>query len=139
MPILRQTHEDDLSEVVEDCREALLERIDEAKEAMEPLEAESFVGAIVDSIEERPYCDSDTAQNALSMAFEYGCILAHAARGAAIAVRNEVNRSQQERVEEFEEGLDDEAPEGPEAFQTLQEFATEVMEAYEADLGPLVP
>lgn len=139
MPILRQTHEDDLNEVVEDCRTALLERIDEAKEAMEPIDAESFVAAIVDSIEEKPFCDSDTAQNALSMSFEYGCILASVARGAAMVVRNEVNRSQQERVEDFEDGLDNDAPDNPEAFQSLQEFATEVMAAYEADLGPLLP
>ena len=138
-PILAQTHEDQVGEIVEACRGSLLERIEEARTAAEPIDAESFIGAIVDGIEERPFSDSETAQNALSMSFEYGCILAHVARGAAIVVRNEVNRSQQEQLEDFEEGLEPEAPEGPDPFHTLQQFAAEVMSAYEADMGPLVP
>lgn len=138
MPILAQTHDEDTGEIVEECRVSLLERIEEAKTAAEPIDAESFIGAIVDSIEEQPHADSDTAQNALSMSFEYGLILAHVARGAAIVVRNEVNRHQQELLEDFEDGLDEEAPEGPDPFHTLQGFAAEVMAAYEADMGPLV-
>ena len=138
LPILRQTHEEDTGAIVEECRTAQLERIEEMKAAAEPIDAETFIGAIVENVEEQPYGDSDTAQNALSMSFEYGLILAHTARGAAVVVRNEVNRAQQEQLEDFEDGLEEEAPEGPDPYHTLQEFAVEVMTAYEADMGPLV-
>ena len=136
--ILEQTHGDGVAEIVDECRASLNERIAEAKAAAEPLEAESFIGAMIDGLEERPYADSDTAQNALSMGFEYGCILATVERGAAIVVRNEFNRSQEAAVAEFTDGESTEAPEGPDPFQSLQAFAAEVMSAYEEDIGFVV-
>jgi len=133
--ILEQTHGDGVAEIVDDCRASLNERIAEAKDAAEPIEAESFIGAMIDGLDERPFADSDTAQNALSMAFEYGAILATVERGAAIVVRNDYNRSQETAVAEFADGESTEAPEGPDPFQTLQDFAAEVMSAYEQDIG----
>ena len=133
--ILEQTHEGVVDEVIAECRESLSERVGEAKAAAEPLEAESFIATLVDGLDGGPFTDVETAQNALSMSFEYGCVLAFAERGAAIVVRNEYNRSQDKALDEFEEGHTEEAPEGPDPFHSLQEFATEVMEAYEADIG----
>lgn len=133
--IIEQTHEGVVDEVIAECQESLSSHVQEAKAAAEPLEAESFIAALIDGLDGGPYADVETAQNALSMSFEYGCILAFAERGAAIVVRNEYNRSQDAALEEFEEGQAEEAPEGPDPFHTLQEFATEVMEAYEADIG----
>ena len=138
LPILTQTHSDDLDEIIDECRESLKQRIDEAKAATEPIEAESFITAMTDGLDERPYASGETAQNALSMSFEYGCVLAHTERGAAIVVRNEFNRSQEEAVEELEDGGNAEGLEGPDPFHSLQEFAAEIIAAYEADIGPLV-
>jgi hypothetical protein len=68
------------------------------------------------------------------MSFEYGCILAHVQRPAAIMVRNAYNRAQAETVEEFEGGESD-VPSGPDPLQSLQGLATEIMDAYVADVG----
>jgi hypothetical protein len=133
--ILEQTHPGATDEIVDECRGALTERVAAAREAKEALEAETFIGSLVDAVDEGPHADADTAQNALSMSFEYGCILAHLERSAAIIVRNEYNRAQDEAVADFEKGESDETPEGPDPFHSLQELATEVMEAYEADIG----
>lgn len=133
--ILAQTHEGAVDDVVTECRESLTQRVQEAKAAAEPLGAESFIAELVDGLDGDPHTDVESAQSALSMSFEYGCILAHVERGAAIIVRNEYNRSQGDALEEFQEGESDEAPEGPDPFHSLQEFATEVMTAYEADIG----
>lgn len=138
MPILNQTHDEDLDDIIDECRESLTARIDEAKSAAEPLEAETFIVAMTDGLDERPYTSADTAQNALSMSFEYGCVLAHVQRSAAIVVRNEFNRSQEEAVEEFEDDGESDGLQGPDPFHSLQEFALEIIAAYEADIGPLV-
>ena len=138
LPILTQTHGEDLEEIVDECRASLTERINEAKAAAEPLEAESFIVAMTDGLDERPYASAETAQNALSMSFEYGCVLAHVERGAAIVVRNEFNRSQEEAVEELADGAEPDGFETPDPFHSLQEFAEEIVAAYEADIGPLV-
>jgi len=159
LPILTQTHEDEIDEIINECRESLTQRIDEAKAAAEPLEAESFIVAMTDGLDERPYTSAETAQSVLSMSFEYGCVLAHIERGAAIVVRNEFNRSEEAAMEEIEdqedhashdhtghghEGHDharhdpasDDSGHGP--YYSVQEFAAEIISAYEADIGPLV-
>ena len=59
-------------------------------------------------------------------------------RSAAIVVRNEFNRSQEAAVAEFTADESTEAPEGPDPFHSLQAFATEVMSAYEEDIGFVV-
>ncbi len=133
--ILAQTHEGAVDEVIAECSESLKQGVAEAKAAAEPIEAESFIAALVDGLDGGPYADVETAQNALSMSCEYGCILASVERGAAIVVRNEYNRSQDKALDEFQEGQTEEVPEGPDPFHSLQEFATEVMDAYEADIG----
>ncbi|MDA0797526.1 MAG: hypothetical protein O2884_02445 [Chloroflexi bacterium] len=160
LPILAQTHEDELDEIIDECRESLTERIEEAKAATEPLEAESFIVAMTDGLDERPYVDAETAQSALSMSFEYGCVLAHVERGAAIVVRNEFNRSEEAAAEELEDQEEDHAGHDHEghdheghdhaghdhgddaadhgAYHSVQEFAVEIIAAYEADIGPLV-
>jgi hypothetical protein len=135
LSILGQTHEGVVDEVVAECTESLKEHVKETKAAAEPIEAESFIEALIDGLDGAPYTDVETAQNALSMSFEYGCILASVERGAAIVVRNEYNRSQDKALEEFQDGQTEEAPEGPDPFHSLQQFAAEVMEAYEADIG----
>jgi hypothetical protein len=157
LPILAQTHEDEIDEIIEECKSSLVQCIDEAKAAAEPIEAESFIVGMIDGLDERPYASAETAQNALSMAFEYGCVLAHVERGAAIVVRNEFNRSEEAAAAEIEGGEeylghdrvdhaghdhavhdhgDDSDAQGP--YQSVQEFAVEVVAAYEADIGPLL-
>jgi hypothetical protein len=158
LPILAQTHEEELDEIIAECKASLTQCIEEAKAAAEPIEAESFIVGMTDGLDERPYASAETAQNALSMAFEYGCILAHVERGAAIVVRNEFNRSEEAAAEELEdeeeneEGHDhadhaghdhaghdhgdDTDAHGP--YQSVQEFAVEIIAAYEADIGPLL-
>ena len=133
--ILAQTHPGDVDAIIDECRESLTACMREAKAAAEPIEAESFIGDLIDGIDQEASADSDTAQNAISMSFEYGCVLAHAERSAAIVVRNAHNRDQSEAVEEFAKGHSEDAPEGPDPFHSLQELATEVMAAYEADIG----
>ena len=133
--IIEQTHQGVVDEVIDECQESLSIHVAEAKLSANPLEAEIFITPLIDALDGGPYVDVETAQNALSMRFEYGCILALAERGAAIVVRYEYNRSQDTALEEFELGESGEAPEGPDPFQSLQEFATEVVEAYEADIG----
>ena len=137
LPILTQTHAHDIDEIIDECRASLTQRIDEAKAAAEPIEAESFIAAMTDGLDERPYTSAETAQSVLSMSFEYGCVLAHVDRGAARVVRNEFNRSQEEAVDEFDGEGDIEPHEGPDPYHSLQDFAEEIIAAYEADIGPL--
>jgi hypothetical protein len=139
-PILEQTHEDAVEHIIEECRGPLTELVSAAKEAAEPLQPESFIESLVDGVEQSEYADNETAHNALSMSFEYGCILAHVQRSAAILVRNAYNREQDAAVRELQaedpdDADDDDLPGGPDPFHSVQEFATEVMEAYEADIG----
>jgi hypothetical protein len=143
LPILSQTHEDELDEIIDECKKSLVQCIDEAKAAAEPIEAESFIVAMTDGLDELPYASAETAQSVLSMSFEYGCVLAHVERGAAIVVRNEFNRSEEAAMSEIADGDEDEEDdaqphEGAEPFHSLQEFAAEIIAAYEADIGPLI-
>ena len=156
LPILVQTHGDELDEIMAECKASLSQCIEEAKAATEPIEAESFIIDMTDGLDERPYASAETAQNALSMAFEYGCILAYFERGAAIVVRNGFNRSQEGETKEIEgeeaedhhhedhaghdhPGLDHGADtDANGSYQLVQEFAVEIVAAYEADIGPLL-
>jgi hypothetical protein len=139
-PILEQTHAGAVEHIIEECRGPLTEQVAAAKEAAETLEPVSFIKSLVEGVEQAEYADNETAHNALSMSFEYGCILAHVQRAAAILVRNAYNREQDAAVRELQaddpdDADDDDVPGGPDPFHSVQEFATEVMEAYEADIG----
>lgn len=135
--ILEQTHLDAVEHILAECREPLEQHADAARRSTEPLEPEDFIDELLQVLEESEHADIETAQNALSMSFEYGLILAHVRRSAALVLRNAFNRAQEEAVRELEEeGPDEEdVPPGPAPFETLQEFAAEIMSAYEADIG----
>jgi hypothetical protein len=134
--LLDQTHPGQVEAIVEECRGALTELVQGTVAGGEALEAEDFVEELLESLAEEEHAGAEDAQNALSMAFEYGLILAQVHRNAAISVRNAFNREQATATEAYqaeEEGA--EAPGGPDPFLTLQELAQEVMNAYEADIG----
>ena len=135
--ILEQTHSDAVEHIVAECREPLEEQVSAARRSTEPLEPEDFIDDLLQGLEEAEHADIETAQNALSMSFEYGLILAHVQRSAALVLRNAFNRSQEEAVRELEEEHPDEedVPPGPAPFESLQEFSAEIMAAYEADIG----
>ena len=136
-PILEQTHTNTVEHIIAECREPLEQQTDVARRSIEPLEPEDFIDDLLKALEEAEHADIETAQNALSMSFEYGLILAHVRRSAALVLRNAFNRSQEEAVRELneEEPDEDDVPPGPAPFESLQEFAAEIMAAYEADIG----
>ena len=94
-----------------------------------------------EALEQGEHVDGEPAHNALSMSFEYGCVLAYLERTGAIMVRNAFNRSQQEAVEAFEANASEEPPDpddvpaGPDPYQRVQDLAEEILEAYGADIG----
>ncbi len=133
--ILEQTHPGEAEGIIEQCKAPLTMQVAEARHAAEPLEPEDFVDSLVEAIGQGDYADADTAQNALSMSFEYGCILAHVERGAAMVVRNAFNRDQETAVREYESGDSADLPTGPDPYQPLQDLAREIVTAYEADIG----
>lgn len=136
--ILEQTHSDAVEHIIAECREPLEQQVSAARRSTEPLEPEDFIDELLQALEEQEHADIETAQNALSMSFEYGLILAHLQRSAALVLRNAFNRSQEEAVRELEEeGPDDDedVPPGPAPFEPLQVFAAEIMAAYESDIG----
>jgi hypothetical protein len=132
--IIEQTHPGDSDALIDECRGPLEEQAASLREASGPVEPEDFVDSLLEAIDQGEPVDSETALNALSMSFEYGCILAHVQRPAAIMVRNAYNRAQADTVEEFEGGESD-VPSGPDPLQSLQGLATEIMDAYVADVG----
>ena len=99
------------------------------------------MGDLLQAMEEGGHADTETAQNALSMSFEYGLILAHVQRSAALVLRNAFNRAQEEAAQE--EAPEDEPADAEDEdlspeyapFESLQELAQEIMSAYEADIG----
>lgn len=99
------------------------------------MEPEDFIDPLLQALEEGSHADAETAHNSLSMAFEYGCILAHIQRSAALLLRNAFNRSQDESVREFDEGESNDMPPGPDPYQSVQDLAKELMAAYESDIG----
>ena len=135
--ILEQTHTDAVEHIIAECRGPLEQQADAARRSTEPLEPEDFIDDLLQALEEAEHADLETAQNALSMSFEYGLVLAHLRRSAALVLRNAFNRSQEEAVRELDEEEPDEedVPPGPAPFESLQEFAAEIMAAYEADIG----
>jgi hypothetical protein len=133
--ILGQTHPEGIEHIIEECREPLAERVAASRAGGEALAAEEFIEDLVHALDDDMYADNDTALNALSIAFEYGCVVAHLERSAAILVRNAQNRDRRETLEELEAGDEVEPPEGPDPYQSLQELAAEIMSAYEADIG----
>ncbi|MEK9658710.1 MAG: hypothetical protein VW450_02025 [Chloroflexota bacterium] len=134
--LLEQTHPGQVGGIVEECRGALTELVQGTVTSGEALEAEDFVEELLESLAEDEHAEAEDAQNALSMAFEYGLILAHVHRNAAISVRNAFNREQAAATEAYEaEEAGAEAPGGPDPFLSLQELAREVMVAYETDIG----
>ena len=136
-PVLEQTHPNVVEHIIAECREPLEQQADAARRSTEPLEPEDFIDDLLQALEEAEHADLETAQNALSMSFEYGLILAHVRRSAALVLRNAFNRSQEEAVRELDEEEPDEedVPPSPAPFESLQEFAAEIMAAYEADIG----
>ena len=136
-PVLEQTHPNVVEHIIAECREPLEQQADAARRSTEPLEPEDFIDDLLQALEEAEHADLETAQNALSMSFEYGLILAHVRRSAALVLRNAFNRAQEEAVRELDEEEPDEEdmPPGPAPFESLQEFAAEIMAAYEADIG----
>ena len=124
-----------MDEIIAECRVALSEQVAEAKAAGQPLESDDFVDSLVEALEQGDHVDMETAQNALSMSLEYGLVLAHVERPAAIVVRNAFNRDQEEAVGEFEAGDSADMPAGPSPYMPLQDLAREIVTAYEADVG----
>ena len=136
--MLEQTHPNAVEHIIAECREPLEQQADAARRSTEPLEPEDFIDDLLKALEEAEHADIETAQNALSMSFEYGLVLAHIKRSAALVLRNAFNRAQEEAVRELDqdEPDEDDVPPGPTApFESLQEFAAEIMAAYEADIG----
>ena len=135
LQVLEQTHPGAVGHVIEECREPLVEQAAAVRRSAEPLEPEDFIDDLLRAIEGDDHADAETAHNALSMGFEYGCILASVQRPAALMVRNAFNRAQAEAVSEFEAGTSDDVPPGPDPHRPLQELAEELISAYEADIG----
>ena len=135
--ILEQTHPDAVEHLMTSCREPLERQVAVARQSPEPLEPDDFIGDLLEALEEQEHADIETAQKALYMSFEYGLILADVQRSAALVLRNAFNRTQEELMREFQVDATDEAdaPAGPVPFESLQEFAAEIMSAYEADIG----
>ena len=141
VPVLEQTHPGQVTEIIDECREPLELQVAAARQTTDPLEPADFIGDMLQAIEEASHADIETAQNALSMSFEYGLILAHVQRSAALVLRNAFNRAQEKAAQEEEpedEPADAEDEDlSPEyaPFESLQELAQEIMSAYEADIG----
>jgi hypothetical protein len=133
--ILAQTHSGQVDEIVAECKEPLSEQVAETRASGQPLEAEDFVDTLVEAINQGEHVDSETAQNALSMSFEYGLVLSHVERTAAMVVRNAFNRDQETSVREYESGESTDVPSSPDPYQSLQELSKEIVTAYEADIG----
>lgn len=134
--VLEQTHPGEVQHIVEECRNPLEAQVTAARSSTEPLEPEDFVDDLLEAIEKAEQADIETSQNALSVSFEYGLILAEIQRSAALVLRNAFNRSQEEAVAEFQDGPSEEdLPPGPDPFESLQELANEIVAAYEADIG----
>ena len=135
LDILEQTHPGAVEHVIEECREPLIEQAASARTSPDPIEPEDFIDDLLRAIEDEEHADEDTAHKALSMAFEYGCILAHVQRSAAMMVRNVFNRARAEAVSGLEAGTSEDVPPGPDPERPLQHLAAEIMSAYEADIG----
>ena len=136
LPILEQTHPGESGRIAAECAEPLERQVAAARQSTETLAADDFLYDLLETLDETERVDAETAQNAVSMSFEYGLLLARVSRSAALVLRNAVNRSLEDTMRAAPpEG---QAPEGGESappFESLQELAAEMMAAYEADVG----
>jgi hypothetical protein len=133
--ILEQTHPAQVDEIIAECKAPLAEQVAEARASAQAMEPDDFVDTLVEAINQGEHVDADTAQNALSMSFEYGLILSNVERAAAMVVRNAFNREQETAVKEYEAGDSTDMPASPDPYQSLQDLAKEIVMAYEADIG----
>lgn len=160
-PILEQTHPGESERIAAECAEPLERQVAAARQSTETLAADDFLYDLLETLDETERVDAETAQNAVSMSFEYGLLLARVSRSAALVLRNAVNRSLEDamRAPPPDEGgppslsAPPPSPEGEDApslsapppppegeesappFESLQELAAEMMAAYEADVG----
>lgn len=152
-PILEQTHPGESERIAAECAEPLERQVAAARQSTETLAADDFLYDLLETLDESERVDAETAQNAVSMSFEYGLLLARVSRSAALVLRNAVNRSLEDAMRAPptdalpqgalppEEGAP--APSAPPSegeenappFESLQELAAEMMAAYEADVG----
>lgn len=153
LPILEQTHPGESERIAAECAEPLERQVAAARQSTETLAADDFLYDLLETLDETERVDAETAQNAVSMSFEYGLLLARVSRSAALVLRNVVNRSLEDAMRAPppgalpqdalppEEGAP--APSAPPSegeenappFESLQELAAEMMAAYEADVG----
>lgn len=153
LPILEQTHPGESERIAAECAEPLERQVAAARQSTETLAADDFLYDLLETLDETERVDAETAQNAVSMSFEYGLLLARVSRSAALVLRNAVNRSLEDAMRAPppgalpqdalppEEGAP--APSAPPSegeenappFESLQELAAEMMAAYEADVG----
>lgn len=154
LPILEQTHPGESERIAAECAEPLERQVAAARQSTETLAADDFLYDLLETLDESERVDAETAQNAVSMSFEYGLLLARVSRSAALVLRNAVNRSLEDAMRApppdaaSPEGegapapsASDPSPPPPEGeevappFESLQELAAEMMAAYEADVG----
>lgn len=147
LPILEQTHPGESERIAAECAEPLERQVAAARQSTETLAADDFLYDLLETLDETERVDAETAQNAVSMSFEYGLLLARVSRPAALVLRNAVNRSMEDAMRATPPEAEDDAPspdapapapEGEESappFESLQELAAEMMAAYEADVG----
>ncbi len=125
-PVLRQTH-DDVDEILDECREPLSEQVEEARASGGEVTATVFMADLFAPLGEDEPVEDEVAYNVLSIAFEYGCILASVQRAAAMVVRNAHNRAVAAEPGPY-------AP-GPSPDQPVQDLARELVAAYQKDFG----
>jgi hypothetical protein len=125
-PVLRQTH-DDVAEILDECREPLSQQVEEARASGSEVTAEVFMADLFAPLGEGEPIEDEVAYNILSIAFEYGCILASVQRAAAMVVRNAHNRATAAEPAPY-------AP-GPSPDQKVQDLARELVAAYQKDFG----
>ncbi len=145
LPILEQTHPGEVERIVAECAEPLERQVAAARQATEALAPEDFLHDLLETLDESEHADAETAQNAVSMSFEYGLLLANASRSAALVLRNALNRATADALraassEDEGEGAEDDPSassdlEDEPPFESLQELAAEMVSAYEADIG----
>jgi hypothetical protein len=125
-PVLRQTH-DDVAEILDECREPLSQQVEEARASGSEVTAEVFMADLFAPLGEGEPIEDEVTYNILSIAFEYGCILASVQRAAAMVVRNAHNRATAAEPAPY-------AP-GPSPDQKVQDLARELVAAYQKDFG----
>lgn len=137
LPILEQTHPGEVEEILQGCVGPLADQIAEARNSPTEMAPAVFLESIIEHIDGSESVDEEAVYNLISMSFEYGCVVAHLERTAALVVRNHYNRSQAEAVASFESGESANTPPGPDPHASLQSLAAEVITAYEKDISPL--